>query len=431
MNLSRRELLARSAAAGAASLVVGAPHRARAAQGTTLRMIASPQPITDAVQALLPQFTQDTGIEVTLDVMGEDQMYTRMLTDGAAGRSSYDLVPQREVDIMAYIQAGITQPLDGLMSPEFKTSLADFPQAYYNAQCIRDDQTWGILFGGGTVMFAYRKDIFDREGLAPPATLDDLMGIAEQLTGGGQYGISFRGQRGHHAAAAWYMVSLIPSGAFFHDLETYQVTLDTPEATAALEFHAALAKFAPPDVSSFTYEDAIRVFNRGDAAMVVDATQLAPFVLDPANSDLAEQVAIGQYPASPDADLPYPVFGWTLGVSAYTEHPQEAMTFIEYFTGPEQARAVVDAGAGPERISIMTDPDFLESQPYYATWLAQFERAKLGQPFYKNAVQFNTIVGTLVNQVLTGGLAPADALRQAQEQTVDMLEEQKDIGYGG
>lgn len=430
MNLSRRELLALSTAAGAVSLAPRAARRAAARQDVTLRMIASPQPITDAVQALLPQFTEDTGIAVTIDVMGEDQMYTRMLTDGAAGSSSYDLVPQREVDIMAYIQANIIQPLDPLMSADFKASLSDFPEAYFDAQCIRDGQTWGILFGGGTVMFAYREDLFDEAGVTPPATLDDLRRITEQLTADGQYGISFRGQRGHHAAAAWYMVSLIPSGAFVHDLQTNKVTLDTPEAIAALEYHAELAKNAPPDLSSYTYEDAIRIFNRGDAAIVVDATQLAPFVLDPANSELTNRVAIGQYPASPAAALPYPVFGWTLGISSYTEYPEEAMTFIEYFTGPEHAMEVVAAGAGPERVSIMSDPDFLAEKPYYATWLKQFERGQLGQPLYKNAVQFNTIVGTLVNQVLTGGLSAADALGQAQKQTVEMLEEREDIGYG-
>ena len=49
--------------------------------GTELVFAMTSHPGTDGIQALVPEFTEKTGIEITFDIMGEGQLIDKTLLD--------------------------------------------------------------------------------------------------------------------------------------------------------------------------------------------------------------------------------------------------------------------------------------------------------------------------------------------------------------
>jgi len=180
-------------------------------KGVTLRWIVTPQSVTDAIMNMLPAFQKKTGIKVIPDMMDEERLAVKLITENAAGIYSYDIIPIRDSDGLNYIDRGIIQPLDPYIDAPYlpvPMNVEGFPPAFFEALCVREGKTWGIPLGAGTISLGYRKDWFDQAGFTEPITWSDVIAAAKYFTKGGQYGISVRGAKGHHACCTWYMTTL-------------------------------------------------------------------------------------------------------------------------------------------------------------------------------------------------------------------------------
>ena len=79
-------------------LVAGLSLAAVAAQpfkGTTLRVVLSNHPWSDAIRPLIPEFEELTGIKVNAESYFEDQLTQKLLVEFASGTSTIDVFMQR------------------------------------------------------------------------------------------------------------------------------------------------------------------------------------------------------------------------------------------------------------------------------------------------------------------------------------------------
>lgn len=80
--MNRRQLLALTLALTASSSMPAIAQNAdQPYAGTQIAVLMEGHPTTDGIQALLPEFTKETGIEVELEVIPESDITAKMLLE--------------------------------------------------------------------------------------------------------------------------------------------------------------------------------------------------------------------------------------------------------------------------------------------------------------------------------------------------------------
>ena len=128
-------------------------------------------------------------IEVRLEQLPTGYDYVMML-QASMGEVTFDLMlSPGNYDVEKYKLRGVVDPLDDVVPPDFKARM--FPGML---ECSKADGKLYLLpFMGEVQVLNYRKDLFDKAGLAgPPRTWAEFEAYAEKLTDAKsqQYGMS-------------------------------------------------------------------------------------------------------------------------------------------------------------------------------------------------------------------------------------------------
>ena len=71
-----------------------------------------------------------------------------------------------------------------------------------------------------------------------------------------------------------------------------------------------------------------------------------------------------------------PHWGWLYGISASSQHPEEAWALIEFLSGEAmQKRFAQEVGIAPSRTALFSDPDLLAASPQLRNHLAILQAA--------------------------------------------------------
>ena len=110
-----------------------------------------------------------------------------------------------------------------------------------------NDKDSAIPFDGWIQAIWYRSDIFDEEGLAAPVSWDDINAACDALPGTGNllYALTLGTDPGQNYGHQVFEQVAISNDAWPFD-EAGNVTMNTPEMIAALEFYAGLQRCAMP-----------------------------------------------------------------------------------------------------------------------------------------------------------------------------------------
>jgi len=398
--------------------------------GTTLTWICSEQPATDAAKALLPEFEEQTGIKVNLDIMDEVRMLEKLELDKSSKTELYDIVSIESTWIALFMKDQIIYPIDDLiMDPSLPVrggDLADFPTALINEQCLRDGKLWMIPFGLGASMLAIRSDWFKEAGIADPKTWPELISAAQKLMKKDKdgkvtrYGISLRGLRGIHSAYIFYCIGQ-PLGLEFLD-SAMKPMLNNEQGRAALKMYVELSKYAPAGMTTFTHEEAATTFNKGLAAMFLDNSTLLGWV----DRELHGKVRYIPIPKASGYPAISSLSGWGLGVHADSKNKNAATMFVEFMTAKRNAGKIFAAGGPAERISLLTDKKLAAANPLFGYQLSRYKIAKFAWPKLVEIPEWNDIVGKYVTEALAGARTPASASEAMNNDLAKML---KEAGY--
>jgi multiple sugar transport system substrate-binding protein len=188
---------------------------------------------------IVAEFTRKTGIQVELVGVAEDQFSQTMTAAAAAG----DLP-----DVIGALPLAQVRELEAneLLDTETPGKVVDrLGRSSFSPRALELDSSGGKLLAvpsdGWAQLILYRKDLFDKAGLAPPDTYEALRAAAQKLNTGGVAGItlaiapkdSFTAQSFEHVAQA--------NGCRLID-DSGNVALDSPQCVRAFEFYADLAK---------------------------------------------------------------------------------------------------------------------------------------------------------------------------------------------
>ena len=225
-----------------------------------------------ATQAIVDDFTKQSGIDVELVAVAEDQ-FNQLLTSSAAAGDLPDVIGGVALPQVRTLSA------NELLDTDATASLLDgLDEATFNESALeltRDGETQlAIPSESWTQLLVYRKDLFEEAGLEPPTTYDDILAAAEALdspdvagfVGANIAGDAFTVQTFEHIALG-NGCELVDDGG--------EITFDSDECVEALDFYGQLQQ--DYSVAGGQDVDTTRAsYFAGQAAMIIWST----FILD-------------------------------------------------------------------------------------------------------------------------------------------------------
>ena len=242
--------------------------------GTTIRL-----PIVEHGK----DFTKLTGAKINMTGVPFSDIYSKMLTDFAAGTNSYDVGVFPPAWIVDYVVPGYVIDLTDRVNNDSKLNWNDVVPFFRDFSASYAGKVYTIPVDGDFHMAYYRRDLLDAEGMDPPETWDDYLRIAKHfhgrdLNGDGEsdWGSCLAKKRN---GQAYYMMNSIAapfiqsqgtgSGMFF-DPENMNPLVNNEGYAKALEFWRDSTKYGPPNELNIDVGDTRGMFTAGRCALTVD-----------------------------------------------------------------------------------------------------------------------------------------------------------------
>jgi multiple sugar transport system substrate-binding protein len=357
------------------------------------------------------------GIEVEV-VAGPPSSDTRQdlyTTAFLAGESTYDLVSMDVVWVAKLAAAGWLLPLEErLPVAEREAFLAPVMAASW-----WDGHLWRVPMTADAGLLYYRRDLV-AEAPATAAGLARAAAAAQrppELWGFVYQGREYEGLVCDFLELAWGF-----GGRLLDD--DGGVVLDSPEAAAALAWWrgtlAGPRPIAPPGVTTYQEEEARHLFQEGRAVFMRN-WPYAWSLLQADGSPVAGKVGIAPMVHGPGGESAATLGGFGFGISAFTEHPEEAWRFIRYATSEEGQRLLhLRNGFVPSRRALFTDPEIVAVSPHYPRLREILERAR-PRPVHPAWSEISDALQRHVSAALVGQREPAAALAAAAREIEGIL----------
>jgi multiple sugar transport system substrate-binding protein len=361
------------------------------AAGQSIAILQTPHPYQQSFQPLLAEFTQLTGVEVKVELVPEGDYFTRLNTELAGGAGNYDAFMTGAYFIWQYGPPGWMEDLRPWIDNESATNadynFDDVYEGLRNAtrwdfklgDPLGTGGQWAIPWGFETNVIAYNKAEFDRRGIKPAETFDDLIQLSVDLTDrpAGRYGIAFRGSRSWASIHPGYMTQYTREGAkdYVKKGSRLEAAMNSP---TAVDFTAKWVKLArdagPSGWTTYEYPDVTRDLGNGTAMMAYDADS-ATYPLNVAGkSAQAGNLAWHPGPAGPDGNYSTNLWTWSWAMNSASKKKLPAWLFIQWATGSEAMSKAVQQGtfADPTRASVF-DGAFKQTLGSFPGYLDTFQ----------------------------------------------------------
>ncbi len=365
-----------------------------------------------AFRDLLPEFEEMTGIKVTIDTYGFEDLYNKTLTASAAHTAEYDVYQFHFPDMALFDERGYMLDItDWVMRDAEEIELDDIHPSLQDSHMKYKGRYYGVPTHVGSMTFYYRKDIFEEQGYEVPTTWDAVLEIAKDVDE--KYGPDIRGfvfmGRADIQGAATFINFLGAYGGDFYDPETFRPTMDTPEALQAMTTLNELVSYSVEGSPSYGFDEAHVAFQQGRAAMLPFWDSGDGFFSDPEQSDILDLWAVAPMPGGRATNG-----GWSVQISADSPNPEAAWEFLKWIVSPEMEHRLVPLKPSC-RSSILTDPQY-SMYPSYQGFYNVLEGNPFPFPKITPNWQMLQLVGQAENQVVTGQTTPEEALAWLQEQ---------------
>jgi multiple sugar transport system substrate-binding protein len=352
-------------------------------RGRTINAIFLDRPGYAAAIALIPEFTERTGINVVWDTLPYEISRERQILEFTA-MGDLDIALIDLVWIGEFAEAGWITPLETFINDpalaDPNLNLEGFVTAPFEAFGVWGDTIYGLPFDNyGGLMF-YNRCMLEEAGFdRPPETWTELLevyGPALTDPANNRFAFALQSRRGETQSADSFMRVLWPFGGSLIDEATFEPNLLSPESLAGLQFRQDLMAYMPPDIVDYDHSEAVEALAQGRVAMITEWSSFYATLTDPAQSQIVDCLGVTTEPEGP-AGLKPALGGFSLGVAAHRDPAQQAAAwlFIQWITSEEKARDYVMAGGVSARASVYEDEQLVEMFPYFEPLIEAWQTA--------------------------------------------------------
>lgn len=423
--------------------------------GTTINILDEVTPLQEAMAKLVPQFEEETGIDVNYELLNHFDVISRGQADMLSGRGAYDAVLLHSAQMGLLLDADVLLPVDDFVADSKLTSpdiaLDDFIEPGFSSALKHGGKQYGFLTWNYNSVYWARNDLLEHPDekeafkakygydLAPAETLQQMRDIAEFFTrnkgdmlAGATlesdfYGLVLEGIKGGSSfPMAWNNI-LRNFGADIVDAEG-KPSFDTPEMVAALTFWAELWKYGPPGMAEVSLIDVPTLMGQGVVAQSLAWSDFALGVDREGSSPHAGQFTYRGAPSN--ADYSGPRSAETepspIVISRASKNPEAAYLFLQWMVDAETQKKLAEAmdGAVPSRKSLWELPIY-KDHPRLSSLFAAMQvslAAGRSKPRAPKIYEIYDALGGLVQEVGLGKISPEDAAKMGQEAMLAICE---------
>jgi multiple sugar transport system substrate-binding protein len=193
----------------------------------------------EAIKQITGRFTEQSGIQVNVVAIAEDQLATQIQSASAGGT-----LP----DVMGPLSLALLQNLatDDLADPDAANEVVDsLGRDTFSERALSlvesDGKPMGVPSDTWTQLLVYRKDLFEKAGLQTPDTYDKILAAATRLKQPGQNGIVAATKAGESFTQQTFEYFALANGCQLTD-DQGGIQLTSPQCVAAFKFYDDLIK---------------------------------------------------------------------------------------------------------------------------------------------------------------------------------------------
>ncbi len=291
----------------------------------------------------------DQKIKFELESVNHNDLYNLLSTAVGSGTAP-DVAMVDGVWVAGLAQSGFLYALQNQMTGA-QWNHSQFAQDLYPA-FVEANSYAGKLYGlpakSDASLLWYRKDWFEREGLAPPSDWQELLDVARhflqpavQARYDGAHPLIFPGGLAAGEATVYNLMPFVwsASGEIF-DADG-NVVLDAPATRRALQFLrdlVALHHVSPPDVTGYDEYTSPHLFARGKAAMALGGSYESNLILEVSgwgHETFSRRVGYVAPPHAPGSRSISTVGGTSYVVLRQCPSPALVMDVLQAVTDPE------------------------------------------------------------------------------------------------
>ena len=412
------------------------PAAAKPFEGVTINIMMEGVPDTEFVQKLLPQFEEQSGMKVNIEVLNYALMHEKLVPQltAPAGGGSYDVIVVDNYWVAEFVNAGWLMELDEQVAGSEAINLEDYLPSMVNMVGQLNGKTYMIPFYNYAMALIYRDDMLNDpalqteykekfgKDLALPASVPDYVELAKFMTrdtdANGEvdfYGSSMMGLRPDPTTMEWlnYLYSL---GGLIYD-ENWNVTVNDEKGIQALTLYVdSMKNAAPPGAPSYGFDEAFSTMSQGKAFSYITFNWMLPQLDDPEKSQVVGKCKVARVPGG--AGL---LGGWGWAIPISSPNPDAAWAFIEWVESFPVAKERALLGGAPARQDVFQDADVLAKYPHYSE-VEKIVGEAIAFPILSRSPQVVEVLGRAISEAVAGSKSIEDALNEAAEELKTLVD---------
>jgi len=373
---------------------------------------------------LLEKFQQQTGVKVNLEVIGWNDLQTRIQTAVTSGQAP-DVVNIGNTWASSLQATGAFLPYgDAEMqaiggADKFVKTALDTGGA--PGQPPTSVPLYGLAYG-----LYYNKAMFAAAGLQPPATWEAMVAAAKQLTAGGVHGLALAAAS-YTENAHFAFINSAQNGAELFDQDA-KPTFDSDGVVNGVKRYLDLMQTDKVvDPGNAQYDNgtkAVNDFATGKVAMILTQNNADNSLTG--NGMKSDAYGVVPFPAPENAKQKIASFvgGINLSVFKNTKNKDAALKFVNFMTSPEVQTTL---GKPFSSLPVLKDakPVFTDNAEEAKTFADIYTNMSKPLPLTPNEDQFENTVGKAMNQffatIASGGTVSSDDIRKAFKTAQDQV----------
>jgi multiple sugar transport system substrate-binding protein len=354
-----------------------------------------------------------------IDFAGQVQKTTATL---AGDSGTYDIIETYSFVIPQLAAEGKLEPLDGYLEEYSEEYGLDAINENMSGAMTYDGKLYGLPMQAQMLVMAYRKDVFEKLGIEPPTTFDEMRDAAKKIQDEGEieYPIALPLLASADIVTA-YDAALGSLGVDLVDADAMTANLDSPESAQALEELLSLKPFMDPQVTTFDQPAVQQQMYNGSAAMsIMFSGRMNDLTLE-SNSQFAKDMAFAAPPSVDGGEALYntvSVDGWSIPANAQNDKDM-LFEMIASSVSEKASKASLPA-AYPARDGMVTE----NSMPFAAAANESIAKVPPSEPYPWTAEISNAITPIVAN-VVVGKTPVAQGTQQMQAAAEKILAEYK------
>jgi len=374
-------------------------------------------------QSILNQFTKQTGVTLTFETAGWDNVKAKLIVANTAGTYIADVTEFDWTFTGQFGGAGWYVPLEKGLGPQLLRDLSSVNRVFDT-----NGHTYAACYSNDYRLSLYNAKDFAASGIKHfPTTFAQLSTVLNTLKHDkvAPYPLSLPLAATEGGLTPWYLLTLAMGGHLFNAQN--KPVFGQPDSTAykALVFEIDALKKGWISPGSVTLDDtpALDNFEAGEAAILLaGGPGNIPLANDPSQSKVAPNVRAGLFPG---VNGPGSSFGLPegLAIPVTAEHKNAALAFIKWWLEPKtQIQLYTNGVTGflPCRLSVIHT--LVHSGKLEGGSAITQELDHIVPLFPEGApawyAKFDTDAQGLINAAVEGKMSPSQALKQLSSDTV-------------